>query len=184
MFSDPHKTHKYRLCGQNLKHLMLDTVVHTVTITLQIVNEICLVTAVVHKAVKNTVLCEKWAHIHQTARRHPPEGSAAPRCPTSHLAYYGIFTGVKYGHSQHQQDSPYVHLILIMASSPGSITQTPPICCHPTKLQHIILVLFISASLSLGLSLYFPSPILAPFPFFSTNGTNSSSIYVSNSTIT
>jgi hypothetical protein len=58
------------------------------------------VTDVVHKAVKNTVVCEKWVHFYQTTRRQPPEGSAAPRCPSSHLAYYGKFTDVQYGQSQ------------------------------------------------------------------------------------
>jgi len=57
-----------------------------VTTTLEIITEICHVTAVVHKAVRNTVVCEKWVHFYQTTRRQPPEGSAVPPCLTSHLA--------------------------------------------------------------------------------------------------
>jgi len=60
--------------------------VHIVTIMLQTVNEIFHVTSVVHKAVRDTAVCEKLVHFYETTRRQPPEGSAAPRCPTSHLA--------------------------------------------------------------------------------------------------
>ena len=84
--SEIHTKHINTLCGWDLKYLMFNTVVHTVTITLQIVDEICHVTSVVHKAVRDTVVCEKWVHFYQTTRCQPPEGSAAPRCPTSHLA--------------------------------------------------------------------------------------------------
>ena len=84
--SQIHTKHINTLCGQNVGFLYVKLVVHIVTITLQIVKEICHVTVVVHKAVRDTVVCEKWVHFYQTTRRQPPEGSAAPRCPTSHLA--------------------------------------------------------------------------------------------------
>jgi hypothetical protein len=54
--SEIHTKHINTLCGQSVEFVNVKLVVHIVTITLQTVNEICRMTDVIHKAVRNTVL--------------------------------------------------------------------------------------------------------------------------------
>ena len=54
--SQIHTKHINTLCGQNVEFVNVKLVVHIVTITLQIVNEICNMTDMIHKAVRNSVL--------------------------------------------------------------------------------------------------------------------------------
>jgi len=56
VFSEIHTKHINTLCGQNVEFVNVKLVVHIVTITLQIVNEICNMTDMIHKAVRNSVL--------------------------------------------------------------------------------------------------------------------------------